>query len=297
MKLFPHLFSHRRIIVALVILAIVLFAAIIGPWLSPYDYETGGTSAFSPPTWQHWGGTDLLGRDVFTRMLYGARISLLVGFVGALVSLLIGVSYGAVSGYVGKKTDLIMMRFVDVLYSIPRLIFVITLISMLDWQARRLLTRLQWPELASQARLVLLFVGLGAVEWLTMARIVRGQVLTLKERQFVTASRALGQSHFWILFRHILPNLSGIILVYLTLTIPVVILEESLLSFLGLGVQAPLSSWGIMISSGAQIINPLKSYWWLLLTPSLAMAMTLLALNFLGDGLRDWLDPRGTTKH
>jgi peptide/nickel transport system permease protein/oligopeptide transport system permease protein len=296
MKFFPSLLSHRRIMIALFILAIVLLAAIFGPFFSPYDYETGSAAALSPPSWQHWGGTDLLGRDVFTRMLYGARISLLVGFVGAMVSLLIGVSYGAISGYVGGKTDLIMMRFVDVLYSIPRLIFVITLISMLDWQARRLLTRLEWPELAAQARLVLLFVGLGAVEWLTMARIVRGQVLTLKERQFITASRALGQSHFWLLFRHILPNLLGIILVYLTLTIPVVILEESLLSFLGLGVQAPLSSWGVMISSGAQIINPVKTYWWLLLTPSIAMAITLLALNFLGDGLRDWLDPRGTNK-
>ncbi|MEZ5405280.1 MAG: ABC transporter permease [Verrucomicrobiia bacterium] len=292
MKLFSQILIHRRIMIALCILCIVVLSAVIGPCFSPYDYETGSVAAFSPPSWQHWGGTDLLGRDVFTRMLYGARISLLVGFVGALVSLLIGVSYGAISGYIGGKTDLVMMRLVDVLYSIPRLIFVITLISMLDWQMRRLLTRLEWPELAAQARLVLLFVGLGADEWLTMARIVRGQVLTLKERQFVTASRALGQNHFYLLFRHILPNLMGIILVYLTLTIPVVILEESLLSFLGLGVQAPLSSWGIMISSGAQIINPIKSYWWLLFTPSLAMAITLLALNFLGDGLRDWLDPR-----
>ncbi|MBX7158152.1 MAG: ABC transporter permease [Verrucomicrobiae bacterium] len=292
MKLFSQILIHRRIMIALCILCIVVLAAIIGPWFSPYDYETGSATAFSPPSWQHWGGTDLLGRDVFTRMLYGARISLLVGFVGALVSLLIGVSYGAISGYIGGKIDLVMMRLVDVLYSIPRLIFVITLISMLDWQMRRLLMRWEWPELAAQARLVLLFVGLGAVEWLTMARIVRGQVLTLKERQFVTASRALGQNHFYLLFRHILPNLTGIILVYLTLTIPVVILEESLLSFLGLGVQAPLSSWGIMISSGAQIINPIKSYWWLLFTPSLAMAITLLALNFVGDGLRDWLDPR-----
>lgn len=296
MKTFSNLLAHRRILVTLIILIIVLIGAIVGPWLSPYDYETGSAAAFSPPTWQHWGGTDLLGRDVFTRMLYGARISLLVGFVGAIVSLLIGVTYGALSGYIGGKTDIIMMRFVDVLYSIPRLIFVITLISMLDLQVRLIFTQLNWMESAAQARLILLFVGLGAVEWLTMARIVRGQVLTLKERQFVTASRALGQSHFFILFRHILPNLLGIIIVYLTLTIPMIILGESLLSFLGIGVQAPLSSWGVMISSGAQSINPIKSYWWLLVTPSIAMAVTLLALNFLGDGLRDWLDPRGATK-
>ena len=297
MNFFSNLLAHRRILIALIILIIVLIGAIVGPWLSPYDYETGSAAAFSPPTWQHWGGTDLLGRDVFTRMLYGARISLLVGFVGAMVSLIIGVTYGAISGYIGKKTDMMMMRFVDVLYSIPQLIFVITLISVLDLQVRRLFTQLNWLESAAQARLILLFVGLGAVEWLTMARIVRGQVLTLKERQFITASRALGQSHFLILFRHILPNLSGIILVYLTLTIPTVILRESLLSFLGIGVQAPLSSWGVMISSGAQIINPIKSYWWLLITPSIAMAVTLLALNFLGDGLRDWLDPRSAAKH
>ena len=297
MHFFSNLLAHRRILIALIILIIVLIGAIVGPWLSPYDYETGSAAAFSPPTWQHWGGTDLLGRDVFTRMLYGARISLLVGFVGAMVSLIIGVTYGAISGYIGKKTDMMMMRFVDVLYSIPQLIFVITLISVLDLQVRRLFTQLNWLESAAQARLILLFVGLGAVEWLTMARIVRGQVLTLKERQFITASRALGQSHFLILFRHILPNLSGIILVYLTLTIPTVILRESLLSFLGIGVQAPLSSWGVMISSGAQIINPIKSYWWLLITPSIAMAVTLLALNFLGDGLRDWLDPRSAAKH
>jgi len=270
----------------------MVLAATVGPWVSPYNYDTGGLKSFSPPSWENWGGTDLLGRDVFTRMLYGARISLLVGVVGAFVSLVIGVAYGSVAGYVGGQTDMVLMRVVDVLYSVPRLIFVILLISVLDQHAKRFLASVGMNEAAAQVRLVLLFVGLGAVEWLTMARIVRGQVMALKERQFVTASRALGQGHLKIWFRHIMPNLAGIVTVYLTLTVPVVILEESFLSFLGLGVQAPMSSWGMMIASGAQIINPVKSYWWLLAVPSVAMALSLLALNFLGDGLRDWLDPR-----
>lgn len=286
------MFSNRRMVFAASVLAFMVLAATVGPWVSPYNYDTGGLKSFSPPSWENWGGTDLLGRDVFTRMLYGARISLLVGVVGAFVSLVIGVAYGSVAGYVGGQTDMVLMRVVDVLYSVPRLIFVILLISVLDQHAKRFLASVGMNEAAAQVRLVLLFVGLGAVEWLTMARIVRGQVMALKERQFVTASRALGQGHLKIWFRHIMPNLAGIVTVYLTLTVPVVILEESFLSFLGLGVQAPMSSWGMMIASGAQIINPVKSYWWLLAVPSVAMALSLLALNFLGDGLRDWLDPR-----
>lgn len=284
--------ANRRISVSLAILACVSLAAILGPLLSPYSHEQLGPLRFSPPGAAHWGGTDLLGRDVLSRTLMGARISLLVGLSGALVSLAIGVTYGAVSGYAGGKTDALMMRLVDILYSIPRLVFVIVLISVLDQRVRAALVGLGHPDWAPQAKFFLLFVGLGAVQWLSMARIVRGQVLSLKERQFVLAARALGQGHAAILFRHILPNLVGIVIVYLTLTIPVVILEESLLSFLGLGVQPPMASWGTLIAQGAQTINPIKSYWWLLLMPATAMALTLMSLNFLGDGLRDVLDPR-----
>ncbi len=285
-------FANRRISVSVAILAAVALAAVIGPWLSPYSHDQLGPLRFAGPGAVHWGGTDLLGRDVMTRALMGARISLLVGLFGAVVSLIIGVSYGAISGYVGGKTDAMMMRLVDILYSIPRLVFVIVLISVLDLQVRAALVRLGHPEWAPQAKFILLFAGLGAVQWLAMARIVRGQVLSLKERQFVLAARALGQGHAAIIVRHILPNLVGIVIVYLTLTIPVVILEESLLSFLGLGVQPPMASWGTLIAQGAQTINPVKSYWWLLVVPAAAMALTLMALNFLGDGLRDVLDPR-----
>jgi peptide/nickel transport system permease protein/oligopeptide transport system permease protein len=274
------------------LLLLVVAAAVFGPALSPYGYGDITDAAFTPPSSAHWAGTDLLGRDVFTRLLYGARISLLVGLIGAGVSLCIGVTWGAIAGYIGGRVDAAMMRIVDILYAIPRLIFVIVIIATLDLHVRRWLMHWDAPQWSAQARLVLLFVGLGAVEWLTMARIVRGQVLSLKERQFVLAARALGQSHGAILFRHILPNVMGVVFVYLTLTIPVVILEESLLSFLGLGVQAPMSSWGVMIASGAQIINPVKSFWWLLAFPASAMAITLLALNFLGDALRDQWDPR-----
>jgi len=284
--------ANRRITWSFALLAAVSLAAIVGPLLSPYSHDQLGSLRFAPPHLEHLGGTDLLGRDVMARTLMGARISLLVGVFGAMVSLAIGVTYGAISGYAGGKTDLLMMRLVDTLYSIPRLVFVIVLISVLDLHVRETLMRVGRPDWAPQAKFILLFAGLGAVQWLAMARIVRGQVLTLKERQFVLAARALGQGHLAIMVRHILPNLIGIVIVYLTLTIPVVILEESLLSFLGLGVQPPMASWGTLIAQGAQTINPVKSYWWLLVMPGTAMALTLMALNFLGDGLRDVLDPR-----
>ncbi len=286
--------STPRTLVPAAVLALVVAVAVLGPWLSPYGYDQTGPLKFSPPTAEHWGGTDILGRDVLTRTLHGARISLLVGCLGAAVSLFIGVTYGAIAGYIGGAVDAALMRFVDVLYSIPRLVFVIAIIAVLDSHMRHLLEALHAPHWAPQAKLALLFAGLGATQWLTMARVVRGQVLALKERQFVSASLALGQSHTRILILHILPNLTGIVIVYLTLNMPVVILEESLLSFLGLGVQAPMASWGTLISSGAAAVNPLKSYWWLLVVPGTAMALALLAMNFLGDGLRDVLDPRKT---
>ncbi|MDR1304341.1 MAG: ABC transporter permease [Verrucomicrobiales bacterium] len=288
--------SPRPIItVSVALLALVLLAAWLGPALSPYAYDDTGFAPLAPPSATHWFGTDANGRDVLTRALCGARISLLVGAVGALVSLSVGVCYGMVSGQLGGKADGVMMRLVDILYSLPRLVIVILLISVLDEKFKILLGGWRLPLLQEYSRLLLLFAGLGLVEWLTMARIVRGQVLTLKERQFVQAAQVLGQSRWRVMCRHLLPNLSGVILVYLTLTIPAVILEESFLSFLGLGVQAPQASWGTLLSEGAGFINPIETAWWLLAGPGLLIAVTLLALNFLGDALRDRCDPRTLT--
>ena len=238
---------------------------------------------FSPPSFQHWFGADVHGRDLLSRIFYGARISLLVGLVGAVVSLFIGVLWGAIAGYCGGRWDGLMMRFVDILYSMPSIVFVIVLITVLNAVFGKL----------PIVQFIGLFAGLGAVSWLTMARIVRGQVLTLRNRPFVDASRALGASHTRILLRHILPNTYGIIIVYLTLTIPSIILYESFLSYLGLGVQPPQASLGSLIASGAAQINSIRIYWWLIVFPGATLALTLLALNFVGDGLRDAWDPRG----
>jgi peptide/nickel transport system permease protein/oligopeptide transport system permease protein len=278
------------------LLALVILAALIGPFLSPYGYDQVTEKQFAPPSLQHWFGTDLHGRDVFTRVIYGARVSLMVGLVGSLVSLIVGTTYGMVSGYVGGRLDDIMMRIVDILYSLPRLVIVILLIGVFDQQMKSFLEWFGSPKLVAHSRLIVLFIGLGMVEWLTMARIIRGQVLSLKEQTFVQASRALGQKPWKIILLHLLPNLRGIIIVYLTLTIPTVILEESFLSFLGLGVQAPQSSWGTLLSDGASMINPVRIAWWLLLGPALFMAVTLLSLNFIGDGLRDRFDPRSRSR-
>ena len=248
---------------------------------------------FQPPSAQHWCGTDVHGRDVFSRILFGAQISLLVGVVGAGVSLVIGVLWGAIAGYSGGRVDSAMMRFVDVLYSLPSIIFVIVLITSLEGLLKNWLNAMGSPTLAKSARLIFLFVGLGAVSWLTMARIVRGQVLSLRTRQFVDASRVLGAGPIWILRQHIIPNVLGIVIVYLTLTVPAIILYESFLSFLGLGVQPPMASWGLLINEGADQINPIRIYWWLVIFPGGVLVSTLLALNFLGDGLRDAWDVRG----
>ena len=248
---------------------------------------------FSKPTFAHWLGTDIHGRDILARVLAGGRISLLVGAVGASVSLIIGVLWGALAGYVGGRTDGVMMRIVDVLYSLPTVIFVIILIALLNGYVATAKPRSFVSENETMLRLILLFVGIGAVSWLTMSRIVRGQVLSLKNRQFIDASRSLGASHARILFKHILPNVAGVILVYLTLTVPSVILYESFLSFLGMGIRPPWASWGSLISEGAQQLNPIRIYWWLLVFPCAMLVSTLLALNFLGDGLRDAYDPRG----
>ena len=298
---------------AMVILAFVIFMALFGPlfcpryvdpktqvratwWQQFTSFEAAHITSkdqFQRPTGSHIFGTDNNGRDSFARVIEGARISLLVGISGALISLLVGTSYGLVSGYAGGRTDAIMMRLVDILYSLPRLIIIILFTFIFDKHFKTWLTEQGFAGLVGYSKILLIIVTLGLIEWLTMARIVRGQVLSLKNLQFVAAARALGQSHTRIIIRHLLPNLVGIVIIYLTLTIPAVILDESFLSFLGLGVQAPQASWGSLLSDGAQVINPIKSYWWLLLFPAMVMSATLLALNFLGDALRDALDPRG----
>ncbi|MDB6109836.1 MAG: Binding-protein-dependent transport system inner rane component [Pedosphaera sp.] len=257
-----------------------------------YDPTRLSDLSFEPPTATHWFGTDVHGRDLFSRVLYGAQVSLLVGAVSAIVSLVIGVLWGAVAGYLGGRWDELLMRFVDILYSLPSIIFVIVVITTMEGTVRHWMAHFNSPELTKMARLLLLFVGLGAVSWLNMARIVRGQVLTLRTRPFVEASRTLGAGHRHILFRHILPNVFGVVIVYLTLTVPAVILYESFLSFLGFGIQPPMASWGSLIAEGAGQINTIRIYWWLLAFPGGVMISTLLALNFLGDGLRDAWDVR-----
>jgi oligopeptide transport system permease protein len=257
-----------------------------------YDPTRLSDLSFQPPTATHWFGTDVHGRDLLSRVLYGAQVSLLVGAVGAGVSLVIGVLWGAVAGYLGGRWDEILMRFVDILYSLPSIIFVIVLITTLEGRVRDWMDHFHNPELTKMTRLALLFVGLGAVSWLNMARIVRGQVLTLRTRAFVEASRTLGAGHAHILFRHILPNVFGVVIVYLTLTVPAIVLYESFLSYLGLGIQPPMASWGSLIAEGAGQINTIRIYWWLLAFPGGVLISTLLALNFLGDGLRDAWDVR-----
>ncbi len=284
---------------SLAIVMLVMLSAVFGPALLPAADERPTAAQMVGPSTAHWLGTDLNGRDLLYRVFIGARISLVVGLAGALVSLFVGTTFGLVAGYTGGRTDAVMMRFVDVIYAIPRLIFIIILINVVEFRFRGWLQQIfgnspihSLRGLPGYSKTVILILSLGLVEWLTMARIVRGQVLTLKNLQFVTAARSLGQTHTKIITRHLLPNLTGIIAVYLTLTIPAVILDESFLSYLGLGVDASQASWGTLLSDGAQAINPIKSSWWLLVFPAAIMSATLLALNFLGDGLRDALDPR-----
>lgn len=276
---------------------LLTIAAHSGPaaarWAQSLQPDHLSDDQFQPPSWRHWFGTDVHGRDMLSRVLYGAQISLLVGLVGAAVSLVIGVLWGAVAGYAGGRLDGIMMRLVDILYSLPSIIFVIVLITTLEGALRHWLSALGMASLDESGRLVLLVVGLGAVSWLTMARIVRGQVLSLRRRPFVEASRALGAGPWHILARHIIPNTLGIVVVYLMLTVPAIMLYESFLSYLGLGIQPPMASWGSLIAEGADQINPIRIYWWLIAFPSGFLVATLLALNFLGDGLRDAWDVRG----
>jgi oligopeptide transport system permease protein len=244
------------------------------PVLAPYAFESTNLDlGATPPSFEHWLGTDVLGRDLLSRLLYGGRISLMVGVLATLVSLSIGVSYGLVSGFAGGWVDSVMMRMIEIIYSLPFTIFVILLTVVFG------------------RSIFLIFIAIGAVEWLTMARIVRGQALSLKVQEYVLAARALGQSPGKIITRHLLPNMLGPVIVYATLTIPSVMLLEAFVSFLGLGVQAPMTSWGILIKDGA---DAMEQYPWLLISPSLAFSLTLFSLNFLGDGLRDALDPRSS---
>jgi oligopeptide transport system permease protein len=282
--------KHRLAAASAVFLGLLVAFAAIYPVFSAFHPDQLSDAQFAAPTLEHWLGTDVHGRDLLVRLCCGAQISLLVGIGGAGISLVIGVLWGAVAGYAGGRLDSLMMRLVDILYSLPSIIFVIVLLSTLG----RALERSPWvalsPALAKQSRIGLLFVGLGAVSWLTMARIVRGQVLSLRARPFVEASRALGAGPLRILGRHILPNVFGVVIVYLTLTVPAIILYESFLSFLGLGIQPPTASWGSLIAEGVEQINPIRVYWWLLVFPGGTLVATLLALNFLGDGLRDAWD-------
>ena len=266
------LIKNKAAMVGAIILFVLILCAIFAPYIAPYSYSFQNLDlGASPPSSEHLLGTDILGRDLLSRILYGARISLMVGFVATGVALVIGVSWGIVAGYFGGRIDSIMMRIVDVLYGLPFIIFIILLMVIFG--------RNIW----------LLFGAIGAVEWLTMARIVRGQVLTIKNQEYVLAAQAMGVSNIQMFRKHIFPNILGPIAVYATLTIPQVMLLEAFLSFLGLGVQPPMSSWGTLIRYG---VESMEEYSWLLIYPGLTFTITLFALNFFGDGLRDALDPK-----
>lgn len=266
------------------LLIVLALLCIVTPWVAPYDYDAQDRAlGASPPSGAHWLGTDELGRDLFTRLLYGGRVSLMVGFTATGVALLIGVFYGATAGFIGGRVDNVLMRFVDILYALPFPVMVIILMVYIPVDRPLFGLPIRIPNH------VLLFLAIGLVEWLTMARIVRGQILGLREREFIDAAHAIGLSRARILTRHLVPNALGPIIVYATLTVPQVMLLEAFLSYLGLGVQPPRSSWGLLIHSGVQTM---EDYPWLLIFPSIALTLTLFALNSLGDGLRDALDPR-----
>lgn len=265
---------NRLAVAGGIILVVITVACLLVPWLSPYGYEQQDlVLGAAPPSAAHWLGTDIFGRDLLTRILYGGRVSLMVGLIATSVALLIGVAWGAIAGYLGGRTDAVMMRIVDILYALPFMIFVVLLTVVFG------------------RSLLLLFLAIGAVEWLTMARIIRGQVQSLKQQEFVEAAVSLGLSRSAIISRHLIPNALGPLIVYTTLTIPAVMLLEAFISFLGLGIQPPQSSWGSLISDG---VETMEEYPWLLIFPGIALSITLFALNFLGDGLRDALDVRAS---
>ena len=263
---------NKAAMFGLFVLAGLLLLAVLAPWLSPYSYSAQDLALGpTPPSAAHWLGSDLFGRDLLTRMIYGSRISLAVGFIATAVALLIGVTWGALAGYLGGRADALMMRIVDILYALPFTIFIILLMVVFG------------------NNIILLFLAIGAVEWLTMARIVRGQVLHIKQQDYIEAAVSLGASRLRIILKHVLPNVAGPVIVYATLTVPNVILLESFLSFLGLGIQPPQSSWGLLIAYG---VETMEEYPWLLLFPAALLALTLFSLNFLGDGLRDALSEK-----
>lgn len=263
--------KNRLAIIGLIIVLFMTVMAVVGPFFSPYSYADQNFSmANSGPSWDHWFGTDSLGRDLYTRVLWGARISLSIGFVASLINVCIGVVYGGIAALCGGKVDRIMMNIVDVLYSIPMLLYVILLMVVFK------------PGLLN------IYIALGVAYWLNMARIVRGQILSLKEQEYVMAARSCGASTWQILWRHMIPNCIGPIIVTLTLSIPDAIFTEAFLSFIGLGVSAPMASWGVLTSEG---INSMRSYPFQLFFPAVALCLTMLGFMFLGDGLRDALDP------
>ena len=266
------LFANKLALFGASFVIILILLALLTPLIAPYDYDFQNRAlSASGPSASHLLGTDYLGRDLLTRMLYGSRISLMVGFIATAVALIIGVSWGIIAGYLGGSVDAWMMRIVDALYGIPFIILIILLMVVFG------------------RNLILMFMAIGAVEWLTMARIVRAQVTSLKRTEFVLSAQAMGVKEISIMTRHLLPNTLGPVIVYATLTVPQVMLLEAFLSFLGLGVQAPMSSWGLLIRDGAV---SMEESWWLLVFPAGVFSMTLFSLNFLGDGLRDALDPR-----
>ena len=267
--------QNRMALISTTIFGLIIVICLFGPMLfGQHDgAENNLANNFQKPSSEHWFGTDDLGRDLFVRTLEGGRISLAVGFLATAVSLMIGVVYGSIAGYVGGRTDALLMRIVDILYSLPFVIFVILLMVMFG------------------RNFILLFIAIGAVEWLTMARIVRAQIMALKDTEFVEAARALGYSNARIIFGHLLPNVLGPVIIYSSLTVPAVMLLEAVLSFLGLGVQPPMSSWGLLIKDGAEKIDV---YPWLLIFPAIFFSATLFSLNFIGDGLRDALDPKSS---
>jgi len=304
---------NRPAMIALWFLVVLSVIAIVLPMFLNEGLKQTSTASFRPPLTPsangqltHLCGTDVNGQDLFYRLLSGARVSLGIGLVGALVALCIGVFYGMLAGFSGGRVDAFMMRVVDAIESVPSLLLIMVFIAAFDgnfkgWLdgARLWFQAHHWvffehrmSDLLPYSRVMVMVLTLGLVEWITMARIVRGQVLVLRELAFVTASRAMGQRWWRIFWKHLLPNLSTVILTYLTLTIPSVIRSESFLSFLGLGIEDPAASWGSLLKDGAQVINPLESKWWLLVFPATLMSASLLALNFLGDGLRDAFDPK-----
>ncbi len=271
---FARLMYNRTAVASGVVLGVIVLASIVVPWISPYNYYTPQWALLNTPPTFHGGhifGTDDLGRDLLVRVMWGCRVSLLIGMVASIVSVIIGVLWGAAAGFVGGRVDSFMMRIVDILYSVPFIPFVIVLVVMFG------------------RNLLLIFVAIGAVSWLDIARIVRGQTLSLRNKEFIEAARASGVRGPTIVTRHLVPNLLGIVIIYATLTVPSVILFEAFLSFLGLGVQAPMTSLGVLVSDGA---SELQSYPYLLFIPAVFLASIVYCLNYLGDGLRDVLDPK-----